>query len=507
MAPPGERVILALDQGTTSSRAIAFDHAGRPVAAAQRAFPQGYPAPGHVTHDPEQIWSSQLEAAREVVAAVGGPARIAAIGITNQRETTVVWDRATGRPVADAIVWQSRVTAPACDALRAAGHEGRFRARTGLPLDAYFSGPKIAHILDAAPGLRERAERGELAFGTVDAFLLWRLTGGRAHATDVSNASRTLVFDIHRLDWDDELLRLVGVPRAVLPEVVPTVHDLGSTLRELFGAPIPVRAIAGDQQAATFGQGCLEPGEAKTTYGTGAFLLANTGSRPVGSDNGLLTTVAWQLERGGPATYALEGSVFIAGAAVQWLRDGLRAIEGSAEVEALAASVPDTGGVYLVPAFTGLGAPYWDPYARGALVGLTRGTGLGEIARATLESIAHQVADVVEAMDADLAASGASPLTELRVDGGAAANDLLLGFQADVLGIPVERPAVGETTALGAAALAGLGAGFWQDPADVAARRAVDRRFEPSLAADRRAGIRAEWRRAVERSRGWARPD
>ena len=505
-----DRLVLALDQGTTSSRAIAFDHDARPVAVAQRAFEQRYPSPGHVTHDPEAIWASQLEAAREVVAAVGGPARIAAIGIANQRETTVVWDRATGAPVADAIVWQSRITAPACDALRAAGHGALFRERTGLPLDAYFSGPKIAHILDAGPPglrLRARAERGELAFGTVDSFLLWRLTGGRVHATDVSNASRTLLFDIHRGAWDPELCALVGVPVAVLPVAGSTIADLGSTLPELFGAPIPVRALAGDQQAAMFGQACFEPGEAKTTYGTGAFLLANTGPRAVPSANGLLTTVGWQLERGGPITYALEGSVFVAGAAVQWLRDGLHAIEHSADVEALAASVPDSGGVVVVPAFTGLGAPYWDPYARGAILGLTRGSGLGEIARATLESIAFQVADVVEAMASDTTAAGGGPLTELRADGGAAANDLLLGFQADILGIPVERPVVAETTALGAAALAGLGAGFWRDPGEVATHRAVDRRFLPTMAVGERDRRRAEWRRAVERSRGCAAPD
>jgi glycerol kinase len=513
-----EPLILALDQGTTSSRAIAFGRDGRPVAIAQQPFEQHFPAPGHVTHDPEAIWSSQLAVAQDVVRQVGGAARIAAIGITNQRETTIVWNRATGEPIADAIVWQSRITAPACERLRAAGHEGLFRARTGLPLDAYFSGPKIAHILDAVPGARSRAERGELAFGTVDSFLLWRLTGGTAargavHATDVSNASRTLLFDIHRLAWDDELLALVGVPAAVLPEVRPTSGVFGETAAELFGRPIPITALGGDQQAATFGQACFAPGQAKNTYGTGAFLLLNTGVAPRASEHGLLTTVGWQL--GGrsagpaapatpatPATYALEGSVFSAGSAVQWLRDGLHAIKESGDVEALAGSVSDTGGVYLVPAFTGLGAPYWDPDARGTIVGLTRGSGLAEIARATLESIAFQVADVLDAMAAD---SGAR-LEVLRVDGGATTNDLLLQLQADMLGVPVERPVVAETTALGAAYLAGLAIGYWDGLDDVASHWALDRRFEPSMSDDRRRSMLHGWHRAVERSRGWIEP-
>jgi glycerol kinase len=494
-----DRLILALDQGTTSSRAIAFDHDGRPVATAQQAFEQRFPSPGHVTHDPETIWSSQLAVARQVVAEVGGADRIAAIGIANQRETTIVWDRATGRPVADAIVWQSRITAAACDALRVAGHEPLFRERTGLPLDAYFSGPKIAHILDSAPGLRARAERGALAFGTVDSFLLWRLTGGRVHATDVSNASRTLLFDIHSLAWDDELLGLVGVPRAVLPEVRATSRAFGETNPALFGRPIPIAALAGDQQAATFGQACFEPGRAKNTYGTGAFLLLNTGSRAIASSHGLLTTIGWQLEPGGPVTYALEGSVFSAGSAVQWLRDGLGVIERSEDVEALARQVEDSGGVYLVPAFTGLGAPYWDPYARGAIVGLTRGTGRAELARATLDSIAHQVADVLAAMEADAGLH----LETLRVDGGAAGDDLLLQIQADLLDVPVERPTVRETTALGAAYLAGLAVGYWRDLGELEANWRLDRRFEPSMASDRRAGLRRGWARAVDRSRSW----
>ena len=496
-------LILALDQGTTSSRAIAFGRDGRPAATAQQPFEQRFPEPGHVTHDPEAIWTSQLAVAREVVAAVGGPERIAAIGITNQRETAIVWDGATGTPVADAIVWQSRITASRCDALRARGLEPLFRARTGLPLDAYFSGPKIAHILDSSPALRDRAERGDLAFGTVDTFLLWRLTGGAVHATDPSNASRTLIFDIRRLAWDDELLGHVGVPRAVLPEVRPSSGLFGETQASLFGRAIPIAAMAGDQQAATFGQAAFAPGEVKNTYGTGAFLLLNSGGRPVASAHGLLSTVLWQLAPGGPATYALEGSVFVAGAAVQWLRDGLRAIASAPDVEALAASVPDTGGVYLVPAFTGLGAPHWDPHARGTLIGMTRGTGLPEIARATLESIAYQVADVVEAMVAD----GAPRPTALRVDGGAAANDLLMQLQADILDVPVERPAVLETTALGAACLAGLAVGLWRDQAEIQSNWALDRRFEPSMPASRRERLLDGWHRAVERSKGWARPD
>ncbi|HEX5588712.1 MAG TPA: glycerol kinase GlpK [Candidatus Limnocylindrales bacterium] len=493
-------LVLALDQGTTSSRAIAFGRDGRPAAVAQQPFEQRFPTPGHVTHDPEAIWASQLAVAREVVARVGGPERIAAIGITNQRETTVVWDRATAAPIADAIVWQSRITAPACERLRADGLESRFRERTGLPLDAYFSGPKVAHILDAVTGARARAARGELAFGTVDAFLAWRLTGGRVHATDVSNASRTLLFDIGRLAWDDELLGHVGVPRSVLPAIVPTSGVVGETDASIFGRAIPIGALVGDQQAATFGQACFRPGEAKVTYGTGAFLLLNVGDRPVASQNRLLTTVLWQLAAGGPAAYALEGSVFVAGAAVQWLRDGLRAFEASGEVERLAASVADSGGVVVVPAFTGLGAPYWDPDARGAVFGITRGTGLAEIARATLDGIAQQVADVVEAMAADTG----RPLKALRVDGGAAANDGLMALQADLLDLPVERPVVTETTALGAASLAGLAVGFWRDLDELRANWVLDRRFEPSMAGERRAALRARWVRAVDRVRGWA---
>jgi glycerol kinase len=504
-----DRLILALDQGTTSSRAIAFGPEGRPVASAQQPFEQRFPSPGHVTHDPEAIWSSQLAVAREVISQVGGPDRIAAIGIATQRETTIVWDRATSAPVADAIVWQSRITAARCERLRAGGLEPIFRERTGLPLDAYFSGPKIAEILDGGPearptsDLRRRAERGELAFGTVDTFLLWRLTGGGVHATDVSNASRTLLFDIRALAWDDELLGHVDVPRAILPEVQPTSGSFGETDASIFGRPIPITALAGDQQAATFGQACFRPGQSKNTYGTGAFLLVNTGSEVVPSAHGLLSTVLWQLGPGEPAAYALEGSVFSAGSAVQWLRDGLRAIDSAPDIERLAAEVEDSGGVYLVPAFTGLGAPYWDPHARGAILGLTRASGLPEIARATLESIAFQVRDVLDAMVAD----GAPPLEALRVDGGAAADDLLLGFQADILDVPVERPAVLETTALGAAYLAGLAVGYWPDTATIEANWALDRRFAPAMASDRRERFLRGWHRAVERSLAWSQPE
>ena len=497
-------LILALDQGTTSSRSIVVDQAGTIVASAAEELPQIFPAPGEVEHDPEAIWSTQLATARRVLAeSAVDPADVAAIGIANQRETTMVWERATGRPVANAIVWQSRVTAGRCDDLRASGHEALFRERTGLPIDAYFSGPKIAEILDRGPGLRARAERGELAFGTVDAFLIWRLTGGRVHATDVSNASRTLLFDIHRLAWDEELCAIVGVPPTMLPDVRSSSGIFGQTEPGLFGRPIPIGGCAGDQQAATFGQACHEPGATKATYGTGAFLLMNTGVRPVASTNGLLTTIGWRLgDDGAPATYALEGSAFIAGAAVQWLRDGLRAGRDAEEIAALADSVTDTGGVYLVPAFVGLGAPYWDAYARGTLIGITRGTGLAEISRAAIDAMAYQVADVVTAMASD---SGIA-LDVLRVDGGAVRNDRLCQFQADLLGVPVERPVHAETTALGAAGLAGLAVGTWPDAAEFAATRTIDRRFEPAMDPDRRARLIHGWHRAVERSLGWIEP-
>jgi glycerol kinase len=505
-----DRLILALDQGTTSSRAIAFGRDGRPVASAQQPFEQRFPSPGHVTHDPEAIWASQLAVAREVVDAVGGPERIAAIGITNQRETTIVWDRATGAPVADAIVWQSRITTERCERLRGDGLEGLFRERTGLPLDPYFSGPKIAQILDGGPWrpsgapteLRRRAEAGQLAFGTVDSFLLSRLTGGRIHATDVSNASRTLLFDIERLVWDAELLGHVDVPPALLPEVRPTSGVFGETDPSIFGRAIPITALAGDQQAATFGQACLEPGQAKCTYGTGAFLLLNTGAEIVRSTHGLLSTVAWQLAPGARPVYALEGSVFVAGAAIQWLRDGLRAIDRSEDVEPLAWLAAADAGVYVVPAFTGLGAPYWDPHARGTILGLTRGSGLPEIARATLESIAFQVRDVLDAMALD----GAPALAELRVDGGAAADDLLLELQAGLLDVPVARPSVVETTALGAAYLAGLVIGYWADTGEIAANWSLGRRFDSEVDPERRERRLGEWHRAVETARFWSRP-
>lgn len=492
-------LVLALDQGTTSSRAIVFDRSGRPVVTAQRELPQILPAPGHVAHDPEAIWEGQLAVAREVLEAVPVE-RIAAIGITNQRETTIVWDRTTGRPAADAIVWQSRITADRCAAVVAAGHAPRIRELTGLPVDAYFSATKIAHLLDGAPDLRARAAAGELCAGTVDSWLLWRLTGGRVHATDVSNASRTSLLDIRTLRWDPWLCEVFDVPMAVLPTVVSSSGVIAETDPEVLGRAIPIAGVAGDQQAATFGQACFAAGAAKNTYGTGAFLLRHTGQRPLPSAHGSLATVLWRLADDVPASYALEGSVFIAGAAVQWLRDGLRAIDAAADVERLAAGVGHDSGVYLVPAFTGLGAPWWDPAARGLLIGITRGTGLPEIARATLDSIAYQVADVLEGMDED----DPTPLDVLRVDGGAARNDALLAFQADLLGVPVERPVVTETTAAGAAFLAGLATDVWSGTDEVAATWRLERRFEPTMDRAERDRLVRGWRRAAERSLGWA---
>jgi glycerol kinase len=489
--------VLALDQGTTSSRAILFDRAGSVHAVAQREFAQLFPQPGWVEHDPMEIWASQSGVMAEVLAkAAIAPTDIAAIGITNQRETTVLWERATGRPVANAIVWQDRRTAPLCDALRAAGHETTFARKTGLVLDAYFSGTKLKWLLDHVAKARSRAERGELAFGTVDSWLIWNLSGGAAHVTDPSNASRTLLFDIHRGEWDDELLALLDVPRAVLPTVVASSGVCAQAT--LLGAPVPIAGIAGDQQAALFGQACLEPGLAKNTYGTGCFLLLNTGRSAVTSNNHLLSTVAWR--RCSTTDYALEGSVFIAGAVVQWLRDALKIIRSAAEVEALAASVPDNGGVYLVPAFAGLGAPHWDAYARGAILGLTRGATGAHLARAALEAIAFQSAEVLRAMEAD----AGMKLTELRVDGGATTNNLLMQFQADLLGVPVVRPKVLETTALGAAYLAGLAVGYWRDDAEVTANWQVDRRFEPTMPRDQAAALTATWDKAVLRSKAWA---
>jgi glycerol kinase len=494
--------VLALDQGTTSSRAIAFDVHGLPVSVAQHEFPQIFPAPGLVEHDPEAIWSSQLETGRQALDQGGIAASdVAAIGVTNQRETTIVWERATGRPIHNAIVWQSRLTAPICDDLVRRGLSDTFRDKTGLVVDPYFSGTKVKWLLDNVPGARERAARGELLFGTVDTFLIWRLSGGQAHVTDYSNASRTLLFNIHTLDWDDELLGILGVPRALLPRVQPSSHVYAQCDPRWFGAPIPIAGDAGDQQAATFGQACFTPGMAKNTYGTGCFLLLNTGATARVSQNGLLTTIGWAL--GGPdhpqITYALEGSVFIAGAAVQWLRDGLGVIQQSVDVERLAQSVPDTGGVYVVPAFVGLGAPFWDPKARGGILGITRGTTAAHIARAVIAAMAYQTRDVVEAMQAD---SGL-PLQAMRVDGGAAGNDLLMQFQADQLGVLVQRPRVRETTALGAAYLAGLAVGFWRDQTELAAHWALDREFAPQMPSIDRDRLYNGWRKAVSRVREW----
>ena len=491
-------VILALDQGTTSSRAIVFNHSGAVVAVAQKEFGQHYPQPGWVEHDPLEIWATQMGVAQEALAQAGlRAADVAAIGITNQRETTVVWDRSTGRPIHPAIVWQDRRTASTCDRLRAAGHDALIQQKTGLLLDAYFSGTKVKWILDHVEGARERAERGELAFGTIDTWLVWQLTGGELHLTDASNASRTLLYNIHTGGWDDELLALLDVPRPMLPEVRASSELYGHTAEGLLGVRIPIAGIAGDQQAATFGQACLKPGMAKNTYGTGCFLLLNTGTQAVPSRNKMLTTVAWRLSD--RTDYALEGSIFIAGAVVQWLRDGLGLIQHSGDVEKLAASVPDTGGVFLVPAFVGLGAPHWDSYARGAVLGITRGTTAAHIARAALESIAYQTADVLEAMQADAGVA----LSELRVDGGASRNDLLMQFQADILGVPVVRPLITETTALGAAYLAGLAVGFWRDEAEIAAQWGVERRFEPAMDPAERVSRLTGWRKAVGRSLKW----
>lgn len=496
--------ILALDQGTSSSRALVFDAHGQAVALAQREFRQHFPQPGWVEHDAQEIWQTQLDVARAALAqlhAATPQARVRSVAITNQRETCLLWDRATGTPVGPAIVWQDRRTAGWCDALRAAGHARRVQRRTGLVIDAYFSGSKLRWMLDHLPGLRARAERGELAFGTIDTWLLWQLTGGRVHATDVSNASRTMLFNLNTLDWDPEMLALLDVPRALLPEVLPSSGFFGETESHLLGEALPITGVAGDQQAATFGQGCFAPGMAKNTYGTGCFMLMNTGSRPVTSRHRLLTTVGWQAaaDPARPA-YCLEGSVFMAGATVQWLRDGLQIIERAADVEPLAASVPDTGDCFLVPAFAGLGTPWWDGHARGTLVGMTRGTTRAHIARAALEAIALQSADVFGAMAADAGIA----LTELRVDGGASRNDLLMQMQADVLGVPVVRPRQTETTALGAALLAGLAVGLWQDASEIAARWEVDRRFEPSLSESQRHARLARWQEAVSRARNWA---
>ncbi|MET0319663.1 MAG: glycerol kinase GlpK [Duganella sp.] len=489
--------ILALDQGTTSSRAILFDHRGRICGSAAAEYPQHFPHPGWVEHDPFDIWNSQLAVARQVLRDNHiAPQQVLAIGIANQRETTMVWDRRTGEPIAPAIVWQDRRTADTCDTLRAAGKAPQIAAITGLELDAYFSATKLKWLLDHVPGARARAERGELAFGTIDSWLVFQLTG--RHVTDVGNASRTMLFNIHLMRWDSDMLALFGIPEDLLPQVVASSEDVGTTRPELFGAAIPVAGIAGDQQAATFGQACLQPGMVKNTYGTGCFMLMQLGRHPVGSRNRLLTTVGWRLD--GDTDYLMEGSVFMGGATVQWLRDGLGLIQQSRDVEALAASVPDSDGVFLVPAFVGLGAPHWDPYARGALVGLSRGSNRGHIARAALEAIAYQSAELLLAMQRDVAATHSDfTVTEVRADGGAARNDLLMQFQADLLGVPVVRPQVTETTALGAAYLAGLATGFWETREEVAAQWTCERRFDPAMGADQRQALLAGWATAVAR--------
>ena len=492
------RYVLALDQGTTSSRAILFDEEARAVASAQREFRQIFPQPGWVEHDPKEIFTTQRETAREAVRNVDLKS-VMAVGITNQRETTIVWDRQTGEPIHNAIVWQDRRTAPLCAALKEAGAERLFRKRTGLVIDPYFSGTKIAWLLDNVPGARARAERGELAFGTVDTWLTWQLTGNRTHVTDVTNASRTLLFNILENDWDPELLKLLKVPRAILPDVHPSAHAFGMLPKAVLGEPLVIGGVAGDQQAAMFGQACHHAGMAKNTYGTGCFMLLHTGDEVVQSKSGLISTACAQTPG---REYALEGSVFIGGAVVQWLRDGLEFFSSSREVEKLAASVLDSGDVYLVPAFTGLGAPYWDADARGAMVGITRGTTKAHIARAALESIAFQSAELLEAMQKD---SG-QPLAELRVDGGAAANDLLMQFQADLLGVPVVRPRVLETTALGAAYLAGLTVNLWRSREELASHWKAEKRFEPRMPGSERESRMARWREAVTRARGWARP-
>jgi glycerol kinase len=491
--------LLALDQGTTSSRAIVFDDAGAIIGVAQREFKQHFPKPGWVEHDAGEIWQSQLDVAVEVLAKLKlKPADIAALGVTNQRETTVLWDRKTGEPIHHAIVWQDRRTSAKCDELRSRGVEPMIREKTGLLIDPYFSGTKIAWLLDNVPGARKRTEAGELACGTIDSWLAYKLSGGQLHITDASNASRTLLMNIHTGDWDDELLKCLNVPRGILPEIRDSSEVYGEVASSLPLAGIKIAGLIGDQQGALFGQTCFAPGDAKNTYGTGCFMLMNTGTNAVASKHRLLSTIAWQV--GGVTEYALEGAVFIGGAAVGWLRDGLGVIKNSGDVEALANTVPDSGGVSFVPAFTGLGAPDWDPYARGAIIGITRGTTTGHIARAALDGVALQVADLLEGMHKDLGAE----LSELRVDGGASVNNTLMQIQADVLQIPVVRPRVTETTALGAAYLAGLAAGVWPSRETIKKQWQVDQRFEPQISADEAAARRATWRRAVERTKGWA---
>lgn len=489
------KYLLALDQGTTSSRSIVFDLSGRIIASSQREFPQIFPHRGWVEHDPEDIWNTQLTVAREALSKAGADAAdIYGIGITNQRETTVVWERATGKPICNAIVWQCRRTAEYCDYIKSGELCEDIRRRTGLLIDAYFSATKLKWILDNVEGARERARRGELCFGTVDSWLIFNLTGGKVHATDYSNASRTMLFNINTLEWDDELLRLFDIPRRMLPDVKPSSCIFGETAPELFGSSIPVAGVAGDQQAALFGQCCFEDGSVKNTYGTGGFMLMNTGSRPVMSENGLLTTIAWGIGDSS-VSYALEGSVFVCGAAVQWLRDGLGLISKASETETIARSVENSGGVWFIPAFVGLGAPYWDPYARGALLGLTRGTTRAHIVRAVLESMAYQTADVLELMEREAKVS----MTSLKVDGGASANDLLLEIQADLLGTPIIRPACIETTALGAANLAGLSTGAFSSLSEISASWQCERRFEPRISAEERLSRLDGWRKAVGR--------
>ncbi|MBC7684111.1 MAG: glycerol kinase GlpK [Bdellovibrionales bacterium] len=492
-----KKYILALDQGTTSSRAILFDREGRPCGSAQQELSQHFPQPGWVEHDPADIWNSQLAVARQVLREQNVSATaLCGIGIANQRETTVVWDRATGEPIANAIVWQDRRSADHCERLRADGKAAIIQAKTGLELDAYFSATKLAWLLEHVAGARAKAERGELAFGTVDAWLVFKLSG--RHVTDLSNAARTMLFNLHTLEWDEELLGLFNIPACVLPELVSSAGVVGQADAAWFGAPVPIAGIAGDQQAATFGQACHQRGMVKNTYGTGCFMLMHAGADVPASANRLLATVGWRID--GRTDYLLEGSVFMGGATVQWLRDGLGIIEQSSDVEALAASVPDNGGVFMVPAFAGLGAPHWDPYARGTLVGMTRGTNRGHLARAAIEAIAYQSAELLVAMQKDVAC----PVLEVRADGGAACNDMLMQFQADLLGVPVVRPKVTETTALGAAYLAGLALGFWQSREEIAAQWQAERRFEPDMGADQRQALMARWGKAVARSRGWA---
>ena len=491
-----KKYVLALDAGTSSSRAILFDHAGRIVAVSQKEFRQIYPKPGWVEHDPLEIWETQRSVAQEAIEKAGAsPAEIASIGITNQRETTVVWNRETGKPVYNAIVWQCRRTSEYCDELKRRGLSDSIREKTGLVPDAYFSGTKIRWILENVPGARADAEAGRLLFGTIDTWLIWNLTGGKVHATDYSNASRTMLYDIGALKWDDDILREFGIPKSMLPKVRPSSGSFGETAPDIFSAPLPISGVAGDQQSALFGQTCFDAGDAKNTYGTGCFMLMNTGDRRVPSKNGLLTTIAWGI--GGKVSYALEGSVFTAGAAIQWLRDELGLLARASDSEAMARSVPDTNGCYVVPAFTGLGAPYWDQYARGAVLGLTRGVNKNHVVRATLESLAYQTADVLEAMKKDAGIA----LNALRVDGGASANDFLMQFQSDMIGAPVERPECVETTALGAAYLAGLATGFWNGPAELKANVGGLRRFTPAIGDLERAAALSGWHDAVARIR------